>query len=131
MSIREIRAINKDFNELRHQMELMRDSLDNNTQQVSQINQRAEEVKRKESLEKEQDWSKVKTITDEDRYPMVQTSEPGIKVQTQVNMKKLDIIYNLKNDQICKYYLIEEFNLKRYKLKKKLKRYLCLGIFSF
>lgn len=92
MSIRDIRAINKDFNELKHQMELMRDSLDTNSQQVGQINKRIEEVKLKEELETKEDWAKVEPITDEDRYPMVKTSDPGIKVQAQVFLKKLDII---------------------------------------
>jgi hypothetical protein len=36
--------------------------------------------------------NEVPNITEEDRYPMVKTSEPGIKVQAQVLLKKLDII---------------------------------------
>lgn len=93
MGIRDIKAVNRTFNELKLQMEMMRDSLSSNTQEVAKINHRVEEAKRIEAEKTEGDWAIVEDITEEDRYPMVKTSDPGIDIQVQVSaMKKLDII---------------------------------------
>lgn len=93
MSIRDIKAVNRTFNELKLQMEMMRDSLSSNTQEVAKINHRVEEAKRIEAERTEGDWAIVEDLTEEDRYPIVQTSEPGINIETQVTaLKKLDII---------------------------------------
>lgn len=37
-------------------------------------------------------WAHVPDITEADRYPLVETSEPGIKVPTSAILRKLDII---------------------------------------
>lgn len=93
MGIRDIKAVNRTFNELKLQMEMMRDSLSSNTQEVAKINHRVEEAKRVEAEKTEGDWAIVEDITQEDRYPMVKTSDPGINIEVQVSaMKKLDII---------------------------------------
>ena len=91
VSFKEIRALTRDFGELKKTIDLMRDSVEQNTKEVSVVNMRAEEIKVKENSE-EVTWNEVPNITEEDRYPMVKTSEPGIKVQAQVLLKKLDII---------------------------------------
>jgi len=93
MGIRDIKAVNRTFNELKLQMEMMRDSLSSNTQEVAKINHRVEEAKRIEAEKTEGDWAIVEEITEEDRYPMIKTSEPGINIEVQISaMKKLDII---------------------------------------
>jgi pyridoxal biosynthesis lyase PdxS len=91
VSFKEIRALTRDFGELKKTIDHMRESVEQNTQEVAVVNKRAEEVKAKEKSE-EVAWNEVPNITEEDRYPMVKTSEPGIKVQAQVLLKKLDII---------------------------------------
>ena len=92
MSIRDVRLMNRTFSELKHEMELMRETMERNSSTVGKINERIEEVKLQEELENKEDWARVDKITEEDRYPMIKTSEPGIKLQTQVIMKKLDIL---------------------------------------
>lgn len=93
MGIRDIKAVNRTFNELKQQMEMMRDSLSSNTQEVAKINNRVEEAKRIEKEKTKGDWAIVEDITEEDRYPMVKTSDPGINLEVQITaMKKLDII---------------------------------------
>ncbi len=93
MGIRDIKAVNRTFNELKLQMEMMRDSLSSNTQEVAKINHRVEEAKRIEAEKTEGDWAIVEDIKEEDRYPMVKTSDPGINIEVQMSaMKKLDII---------------------------------------
>ena len=91
VSFKEIRALTRDFGELKKTIDLMRDSVEQNTKEVSVINKRAEEIRVKEKSE-EVAWDETPDITAEDRYPLVKTSEPGIKVQAQVLLKKLDII---------------------------------------
>ena len=92
MGIRDVRLMNRTFTELKTKMDLMRESVESNTAEVSKINRHVEEVKRKEEEANKVDWAKVEEITEEDRYPMIKTSEPGINIETQVLMKKLDII---------------------------------------
>lgn len=92
MSIRDVRLMNRTFSELKHEMELMRQSMDHNSQTIGKVNTRIEEVKLKEEQEAVENWAEVKSITDEDRYPMIKTSEPGVNVETRILMKKLDII---------------------------------------
>jgi hypothetical protein len=90
-SFKEIKALNRDFSELKRTMKLVKDSLEKNTKQVEVVNKRAKEIKVKEKSE-EVAWNEVPYVTEQDRYPLVKTSEPGIKVDTQVLLKKLDII---------------------------------------
>lgn len=92
MGIRDVRLMNKTFTDLKHEMELMRETMERNSQTVGKINQRIDEVKLKEQQEAEEDWAEVKPITLEDRHPMIKTSEPGINIETRILMKKLDII---------------------------------------
>jgi hypothetical protein len=92
MGIRDVRLMNRTFTELKMKMDLMKDSVDSNTAEVAKMNRHVEEVKRKEEEANKVDWAKVEPITEEDRYPMIKTSEPGINIETQVLMKKLDII---------------------------------------
>jgi hypothetical protein len=91
VSFKEVRALSRDFGELKKTIELMRDSVEQNTKQVSVVNERAEEIKTKEKSE-EVAWNEVPYISEEDRYPLIKTSEPGINVEAQVLLKKLDII---------------------------------------
>lgn len=92
MSVRDVRLMNRTFSELKTQMEVMRDSVDSNTAEVAKVNAHVAEVKRKEAEENKVDWAEVEPYTEESRYPMIKTSEPGINVETQVMLKKLDII---------------------------------------
>lgn len=92
MGIRDVRLADRTFVELQQKMELLKDSLDSNTQQIEKVNDRVEKVQQKEEQQKHKDWAKVEDITEEDRYPMIKTSKPGIHIETQLLMKKLDII---------------------------------------
>ncbi len=87
----DVKALSKDFNDLKKTIELMKSSVNQNTKEVAATNKHIEEVKKAKEDEKPA-WNEVVSITDEDRYPLVKTSEPGIKVETNVLMKKLDII---------------------------------------
>jgi len=90
-SIKEVKAVMNDLTNLKRSLDTVSDSLKANTAEVTQINKQIEAEKIKEEKQKPK-WNKVSVLSESERYPLVKTSDAGIKVEADLVLKKLDII---------------------------------------
>jgi hypothetical protein len=99
LRISDYAGINLQYKALKKELELLKDGVAFTFQEVQKVNATLDVVDAIVESEAIDDpaaalggWAHVADISDADRYPLVETSEPGIKVQTQVLLRKLDII---------------------------------------
>jgi hypothetical protein len=99
LRISDYARINHDYKSLKKDLELLKEGMAVTFNEVQKVNATLDVIDAIVESEADSDpsaalggWAHVAAITEADRYPLIKTSEPGIKVQTQVLLRKLDII---------------------------------------
>jgi hypothetical protein len=101
MSIRfsETVKVNQKFTKLQKELEIIKDSSEYTKVEVKKVNNHLDAIS--EVIEAKiqsgdapliKNWAHVEDITESDRYPLVNSKNLGIERETQVLLKKLDII---------------------------------------
>ena len=100
LKISDFARINYDYKKLKQDIELLKLGVSYTSDELQKTNAELEVVSAVVEGEAENrgettalsGWAHVPQLLESDRYPLVKTSEPGINVETQVLLRKLDII---------------------------------------
>lgn len=85
---------NSRYKEISKDIKLLKDSLVFTAKEVQRVNDTLDSQEKASKIEEgvNSNWAHVPQQSEYDRYPLVRTSDPGIEVETQVLLKKLNII---------------------------------------
>jgi hypothetical protein len=99
LKISDYARINHEYKSLKKDLELLKDGVAFTFKEIQKVNSSLDVVDAIVESDAASDpaaalagWAHVPAISESDRYPLIETSEPGIKVQAQVLLRKLDII---------------------------------------
>lgn len=95
IKVSDVIHLNRRFDSVKKDIELLKEVTVASAEQVQKLNKAIDIMEEHAELGGEtlrEDWAHVPILTESDKYPLIQTSEPGINVETQVLLRKLDII---------------------------------------
>jgi hypothetical protein len=86
-----IGGLTRDLTTLTREVKRMKEAIKTNTAEFKKINNK---IERQEELEarNKPNWQHVPDITEHDRYPLVQDSQPTPEVEMDLTLKKLNIL---------------------------------------
>jgi hypothetical protein len=100
IKFRDAERLNQKFKDLQKKLEHIEESTENTTQKFQEVSADLVDASKLSRVKVSsnnvdamiKDWAHVEDLSESDRYPLVKTSESGFEEETQVILKKLDII---------------------------------------